>query len=315
NLLIENSDINSYIYYNNEYNKMDIQTLRNFLHLSKTLSFTKASEKAFIGQSTLSKQIKQLEQEMGATLFLRDKRNVKLSLAGKYFKTELGKVLSEMDYIMERTWQLHQGLAGEIRIGYTHSAMQSLIPAMVSAINQRFPNLKTSLIEMNNIQQIQALKSRKIDISISPNPTIPDQVLGKVLIKDNFALVLPMDHFLGPENFRSMAQLAGEPFILPPKPEGVLYVGIVESICTDAGFFPQVVHQTSYANSGIRLVQGGIGVTIEPIFGLKGYIEIKVIVLQVITHKAGLICLWLPAFQKQFPEILTLLQSIEPQLP
>src|SRR5690606_10300492 len=155
---------------------MDIQTLRNFLHLSKTLSFTKASEKSFIGQSTLSKQIKQLEQEMGVTLFQRDKRNVKLSLAGKYFKTELGKVLSELDYVMERTRQLHQGLAGEIRIGYTYSAMQSLIPAMVSAINQGFPNLKTSLIEMNNIQQIQALKSRKIDISISPNPSIPAEV-------------------------------------------------------------------------------------------------------------------------------------------
>src|SRR5690606_19048388 len=254
-------------------------------------------------------QIKQLEGEIGATLFKRDRRNVELTLAGAYFREELGKVLSQLDYAMERTRQLHQGLAGEIKIGYTHSAMQSLIPAMVSAINQRFPNLKTSLIEMNNIQQLQALKSREIDISISPNPTIPDQVLGKVLIKDNFALVLPMDHFLGPENFRSMAQLAGEPFILPPKPEGVLYVGIVESICTDAGFFPQVVHQTSYANSGIRLVQGGIGVTIEPIFGLKGYSDIKVIELKEIPQKAELTMLWLPAFQKEFPEILTLLQS------
>lgn len=293
---------------------MDIQTLRNFLHLSKTLSFTKASEKAFIGQSTLSKQIKQLEQEMGATLFLRDKRNVKLSLAGKYFKTELGKVLSELDYVMERTRQLHQGLAGEIRIGYTHSAMQSLIPAMVSAINQRFPNLKTSLIEMNNIQQIQALKSRKIDISISPNPSIPAEVGSKVLIRDNFALVLPTDHFLDPEHFGSIAQLSGEPFILPPKPEGVLYVGVVESICTDAGFFPRVVHHTSYANSGIRLVQGGIGVTIEPIFGLRGYTDIKIIELKDIPQKAELSMLWLPSFEQEFPEVLGLLRTFGPVL-
>lgn len=291
---------------------MDIQTLRNFLHLSETLSFTKASEKAFIGQSTLSKQIKQLERQLGTILFLRDKRNVELTLAGTYFKEELGKVLAQLDYVLERTHQLHLGHAGEIRIGHTHSAMQCLVPAMLLALKQRFPNLKASLIEMNNLEQLQALKSRKIDISISPNPTIPPGLGSKVLIEDNFALVLPTDHPLDAASFGSMAQLSGEPFILPPKAEGVLYVGIVESLCTDAGFFPQVVHQTSYANSGIRLVQGGIGVTIEPIFGLRGYSDIKIIELTDVPQKAELTMLWLPSFEQEFPEVLELLGAIRP---
>lgn len=288
---------------------MDLKSVRNFLSLAETLSFTEAAQLNYIGQSTLSKQIKQLEEELEAVLFNRDKRNVELTAAGSYFEEEMKKIVSQIDFIVERTRQLDKGEAGEIKIGYTHSAMQSILPALIYKINKQWPDLKTTLMEMTNTHQINALRAREIDISISPNPNIEKGVKSKVLITENFAVVLPTNHKLNKRNLKNVSQLSGEPFILPAKTEGTLYVGVIESICTDAGFLPHVVHETSYANTGIRLVQAGIGITIEPVYGLTGYNNIKIIELKNIRQKAELTMLWLPEFEREFPEVMQLLEE------
>src|SRR5215471_15702309 len=100
---------------------MDIQTLRNFIKLSQTLHFTKTSEQVFMAQPALSRQIKQLEQSIGAKLFERDKRNVSLTKAGVYFKQAAQQTIDHLDYAIKRAKQIHLGEAGEIKIGYTHS--------------------------------------------------------------------------------------------------------------------------------------------------------------------------------------------------
>lgn len=290
---------------------MDIQTLRNFLMLSDTLNFTRASQQSFIVQSALSKQIKQLEQELSVTLFKRDKRNVSLTPAGKSFKNDLAKIISHLDHSISKTRQLHLGQAGELRIGYTHSAMQSFLPSLIATINKKFPEMKTILMEMTNTHQSSALKNREIDVSISPNPIVATGVKSKVVLEDNFALVLPLSHPLDNKTFEDITQFSEESFILPPKTEGTLYVSIVESIFTDAGFLPAVIHETPYANTGIRLVQGGLGITIEPAHGLSGYSDIKVIELTQIRQKAEHTMLWLPEFEDEFPEIFTLLYTFK----
>lgn len=288
---------------------MDTKFVANFLALAESLSFTDAADRCYISQSALSKRIKQLEHELDATLLTRNTRNVELTAAGAYFKEEISKVMKQLNFIKERTAQLDKGEAGEIKIGYTHSAMQSFLPSLIFELNQKFPNLKTTLMEMTNTHQINALNSREIDISISPNPSIKKGVKSKIVITGNFAVVLPVNHKLNKRNLKNIAQLADESFILPAKTEGILYVGVIESICTDAGFFPRIVHETSYANTGIRLVQAGIGITVEPVYGLSGYDHIKVIELKNINQKAELTMLWLPEFEQEFPEIMRVLHE------
>lgn len=290
---------------------MDIEVLRNFLRLADTLHFTRASGKAFIAQSALSRQIKQLESEVQASLFKRDRRNVELTPAGEYFKTEVQRVLNQLDYAITRAQQMDKGEAGEIRIGYTHSAMQSFLPVLIKSLNQHFPAIRTVLIEMANVHQALALKERKIDISISPNPVIEGDVRSKVLVQDHFAIVLPTNHPIDQSNFESLSQFANESFILPPRTEGTLYVGTIESMCIDAGFVPHIIHETSYANTGIRLVEAGIGITIEPVSGLAGYSGIKFIELKNVIQKAELTMLWLPDLEDEFPKVFTLLNQFK----
>src|ERR1700749_3614084 len=132
---------------------MDTQTLKNFIQLADTLHFTKASEQVFMAQPALSRQIKQLEQSIGAELFKRNKRNVSLTKAGVYFKQAAQQTIDQLDYAINRTQQIHNGDAGEIRIGYTHSIVQTILPRIIKELRAQFPEVKTVLREMNNPEQ------------------------------------------------------------------------------------------------------------------------------------------------------------------
>src|ERR1700755_3509782 len=122
---------------------MDIHTLKTFIKLAETLHFTKTSEQMLVAQPALSRQIKQLEQTIGAELFKRNKRNVALTKAGAYFKQAAQQTIDQLDYAISRTRQIHNGEAGEIRIGYTHSVMQNILPTIIKAIRTEFPGIKT----------------------------------------------------------------------------------------------------------------------------------------------------------------------------
>src|SRR5256885_1469475 len=118
---------------------MDIQTLRNFIKLAGTLHFTKASEQVLMAQPALSRQIKQLEQSIGAELFKRNKRNVSLTKAGLYFKQAAEQTINQLDYAVNRAKQIHNGVVGEIKIGYTHSIVQTFLPRIIKEMHAKFP--------------------------------------------------------------------------------------------------------------------------------------------------------------------------------
>src|SRR6201994_189972 len=173
---------------------MDTQTLKNFIQLADTLHFTKASEQVFMAQPALSRQIRQLEETVGAELFKRNKRNVSLTKAGIYFKQAAQQTLDQLDYAINHTKQIHNGEAGEIRIGYTHSIVQSILPRLIKEIRSEFPGIKTVLREMHNDEQYIDLTEQKIDIGFATNPIVPENIKGKVFQRDSFVVVLPANH-------------------------------------------------------------------------------------------------------------------------
>ena len=243
---------------------MDIQTLKNFIRLADTLHFTRASEQVFMAQPALSRQIKQLEQSIGAELFKRNKRNVSLTKAGLYFKQAAQQTIEQLNYAINRTKQIHNGEAGEIKIGYTHSVVQTILPGIIKEIHTRFPAVKTILREMNNTDQYNDLAEQKLDIGFVTNPIVPENLKSSIFFEDVFVVVLPENHYLLQPGAWNFAALVNETFILPHHIDGSDYVHTVESICFDAGFLPNVVHHTASVNYAFKLVEAGLGVTIEP---------------------------------------------------
>lgn len=290
---------------------MDIDTavLRNFLILCKTLNFTRASEQTYIAQPALSRQIKQLEDLIEATLFQRNKRHVELTAAGQYFQKEAERLVNQFDFIVNRTHNLHHGHAGEIRIGYTHSALQHFLPELMLSLNKVYPNLKIIWLEFNNKRQYEALTNREIDIGFSTNPEIDNGFRHQVVTRTNFALAMPLDYPMDPASFKGLKQFEHERFILPPKAEGPKFVDTLNSIFIHEGFTPHTIHETPFANTAIRLVESGFGLTIEPINSLKRYIGIKYIELENIPQKAENVMLWLPSTEDSFPDIIQFMKD------
>ncbi|MCF0065529.1 LysR substrate-binding domain-containing protein [Dyadobacter chenwenxiniae] len=285
---------------------MDIDTLvlRNFLILCKTLNFSRASEQTHVAQPALSRQIKQLEDFIGVSLFLRTKRKVILTAAGRYFQNEAEQLLNQFDHVVKHTKKLYVGQAGEIRIGYTHSALQYFLPDLILSINKLYPEIRFVWLEFNNTRQYEALKSREIDIGFASNPEIDEAFRHMLIARTNFALAMPKDYPIEANNFKGLLALRNERFILPPKAEGPKFVETINSIFTHEGFTPLAIHETPFASTAIRLVESGFGLTIEPVSSLKGYKGIKYIELKDIPQKVENVMLWLPNTEAAFPEII-----------
>ncbi len=129
---------------------MDTQTLKNFITLAETLHFTKASGQVLMAQPALSRQIRQLEESIGVELFKRNKLNVALTSAGVYFKRAAERSIDQLNYATERARQIHNGEAGEIRIGVTHSVVPTVLPRIIKKLRTEFPGITTILRAMNN---------------------------------------------------------------------------------------------------------------------------------------------------------------------
>lgn len=289
---------------------MDTRKLENFIALAETLHFTKTAEEILMAQPALSRQIKQLEQEIGADLFKRDKRNVSLTKAGIYFRQAARQAVDQLNHAIERTRLIHSGAAGEIRIGYTHSIVQSILPDLIRKIRSAYPEVRTVLREMSNNEQYKDLTEQKIDIGFATNPIVPPNLKSRIFHEDFFVVVLPANHPILKRKIKDFSAFSNETFILPHEVEGSGYLRTVESICHDAGFAPNVVHHTSSVNSAFRLVEAGLGITIEPRASLLGQnLAIKFIELNKIPQKAQSAILWTENTESEHLPILQLIKK------
>jgi DNA-binding transcriptional LysR family regulator len=223
---------------------MDFHQLKHFLLLAERLNFRRTAEEIYIAQPALSRQIQQLEAEVGALLFRRDKRTVTLTAAGHYFQKEAHRLVEQWEQARRRTGQIHRGEAGEIRIGHATSAMHSILPRLLVRVREQTPDLHVQLTETSNLSQVGALLDRRIDVGLGPNLVVPPAIGQRIVYRENFVLVLPGSHPLNRETFRDLSQVAGEHFIIPPKAEGMGYVETLEDLCGHYGFTPTIHYES-----------------------------------------------------------------------
>lgn len=273
---------------------MDIHQLKHFLALADSLNYRRTAEAIFIAQPALSRQIQQLESEVGALLFKRDKRNVSLTPAGAYLRQEAGRLVEQLEGAFRRTAQIHRGEAGEIRIGHASSAMQSILPKLLISIREKTPDLRALLMETTNRYQMEALQNRQIDVGFSPNIIAPPNVSSRVVYVENFVVLLPENHPVSADTFTDLSVFAQEPFILPPLSEGIGYVESIQALCQLYGFLPRIAYESAYSGTVLRLVEAGMGISIEPASTLRGQNgRIETIELTNAPVKAEMRMLWL----------------------
>lgn len=274
-------------------NQIELRHLKYFLAVAEDLHFRKAAEKLYISQPGLSRQIKQMEDDLGIKLFERHNRTVKLTIAGTYLKVEIAQNLKSLDHILNHAKLLQEGKDGNLKFGYVGSAMQQVIPDLLLKFRQDHPNVQFSLKEMDNHKQIEELLSQSIDIGFVRLERVPKGLEIRPVLKETFCLVLPKNHPIDASNFKSISQFKDEPFILFDPKYNASYYEKVMQIFDDSGYIPLVSHNTIHASSIYKLVENNFGISIVPKSLLAGYnMDIKFIELDHIPQRTVLSVIW-----------------------
>lgn len=273
--------------------QIELRHLKYFQVLSNELNFRKASEKLFISQPGLSRQIKQMEEIFNVTLFNRSKKKVELSEAGFYLKKEVDFIFNHLINIREQLENISQGRQSELRIGFLGSAAEKIIPECVVKLNHIYPEIRTVLQEMPNKLQVKLLENYQLDIGFVRSQSIPEGISKHLIHQDSFSLVLPKNHPIENIDSETFKKLYKEPFIFFSNEDNPHYFDLIMSICEDHGFRPKVFHKSINALTIYKLVEEGLGLAILPSSLQYGYdLNVKFMELQYITQKTELYMIW-----------------------
>ncbi len=161
---------------------MELRHLRYFVAVVEEQSFTKAAEKLFIAQPPLSRQIQNLEAELGIALFERGSRPLKTTQAGQFFYQHAVKILTNAEEVKSMTKRIGM-VERTVTMGFVGSLLYGLLSKIVYLYRQQQPHLKIELIEMTTLEQVKALKEGRIDVGFG-RLRISDPALNRVLLRE-----------------------------------------------------------------------------------------------------------------------------------
>ncbi|MDH2434091.1 LysR family transcriptional regulator [Pokkaliibacter sp. MBI-7] len=241
---------------------MELRHLRYFHAVAETLNFTRAAERLHIAQPPLSRQIQQLEEELGVSLIERDSRPLKLTKAGRYFYQHTTQLLSQLGEISESTRRIGLGQRRWFGIGFAPSTLYGALPELIRAL-RRDAELDVGLTESTTLQQVEALKNGRIDIGFGRIIIDDPSVIQEVLTEDPLVAALPVGHRLIGEQV-SLRELAREPFVLYPGRPRPSYADHVIEAFRSHGHQIQVAQFANELQTAIGLVTAGMGITLVP---------------------------------------------------
>jgi DNA-binding transcriptional LysR family regulator len=249
---------------------MELRHIKYFLKLAEELSFVRAAEKLFISQPPLSRQIKELENEIGAQLFERNNKRVVLTDAGKFYEKEMREVVNNIDRINSQTKKISENQSGEFRIAYVSSTFSGDISALIQFLSAQYPYVNFRLYEVPTVKQIAALEEGKIDLGIVRAPILSPKITTQLWFKDSFSLVFN-NNLYAIQSEQEIENLSETTFVFFNKEYAPQYYDNLVEICVKFGFAPKVVHESNNISSIIQLVKNGLGVSIVPTNILKSH--------------------------------------------
>lgn len=243
---------------------MTIQQIKYFLVLSNELHFWKTSEKVFISQSSLSRKIQSLENEMGVKLFERDKRNVKLTDTGKFLQEKWTATIKEIDQVHRQAKKIDEGVSGFISISYPGSIAFKFLPNFLEVLNSNLPDLKLELIEPTDKSHENLLLNYETDIALSRDAIKNINIDSLKLSSESICLVVPDNHWLNQESLDNLKELKDEKFIISGLHQTTFFASLLRNFFNKNGFEPKIIIESDFGGMILNLVSRGLGVSILP---------------------------------------------------
>jgi DNA-binding transcriptional LysR family regulator len=246
---------------------MELRHLRYFIAVAEELHFGRAAERLHIAQPPLSRQIRDLEREVGTPLFDRVPRGVELTPAGRAFLPEARLTLAQAERAQRTAQRAARGEVGRLRVGFVEAATYSgILPDVLGFFRMHLPDIGISLLEMDPVEQAEAFRDGRIDLGILHSPPADADRWLRIepVYTDALMAAIPAAHRFADRSRVTLANLAGEPFVLFPRYAApVLYDAIIAR-CRSAGFSPRIVQEAEGWHTLAGLVGAGVGVAFVP---------------------------------------------------
>ncbi|MFD1007213.1 LysR family transcriptional regulator [Oceanisphaera ostreae] len=241
---------------------MELRHLRYFVVVAQELNLTRAAEKLFIAQPPLTRQIKQLEEELEVQLFIRKPRGLELTPGGQYFLQQAEGILDKLNTSIEGTRQVAQHRKRVFSIGFVPSVFYGQMPLIVRRL-RRNKHLEVVLHDLKAREQVKALKSGKIDIGFGRIAIEDPDVQQEVLFNEPLVAALPAGHPLLRQQ-PTMQQLAEVPCVTFPAGSGPNFSDMTLGLFHRRGLKVQVIQQVNDLQTALSLVASDMGFALVP---------------------------------------------------
>jgi DNA-binding transcriptional LysR family regulator len=245
---------------------MELRHLRYFACVAEALSFTKAAQKLHTAQPSLSRQIKDLEDELGVRLLNRTKQLVTLTDEGRSFLLDAKRLLALAADMVESVRRLQSGEVHTLNVGYVSNLFHDLLPKTLAAFHQTFPTISVNLFDLSCGDQFRALEHGKLDLGFVGlhEPIARRGLEFRSIASYKTVAALPKDNPLTSKPTVELKALAPMFFIGMSEASYPGYREWLTRTCERAGFSPKVLQDVDLERAMIHAVAAGLGIALVP---------------------------------------------------
>jgi LysR family transcriptional regulator, hydrogen peroxide-inducible genes activator len=246
---------------------MELHQLRYFCAIVDSGSFSRAARQTHVSQPSLSQQIRKLEDELGARLFDRLGRSVRLTETGQTFLPRARAVLHELEAARGDLAQQENSMRGAVSIGVIPTVAPYLLPAHLTKFSRRFPEARISIVEEITPILLERLRTASIDLAILALPIRGHEFETFPILTEPLFAALPQNHSLARRRSVALKDLRAEPFLLLR--DGHCFRENALAACDRARLHPQIVFESGQFSSLLSMVAAGMGVSLVPEMALE----------------------------------------------
>ena len=246
---------------------MELRHLRYFVAVAEELNFTRAAEKLRLAQPSLTRQIHNLEEELGVQLLDRGRNQVSLTEEGRSFLVDARRLVALSLESVKSVQRFSRGESGQLNIGYLFKFNFDLLPVTLASFYKTFPETSVNLFDMSPAEQLRALEARKIDLGfVGLRPAIANKntadLIWERVARHNVVVVLPVTHPLAKKGKIKITDLKSLFFVAMSEQTHPGSRDWLSGICQGAGFTPRILQDVDLESGLMTFVAEGLGVTL-----------------------------------------------------
>jgi DNA-binding transcriptional LysR family regulator len=235
---------------------MNLKQLTYFVALAEELHFGRAAERLGMAQPPLSRQIKQIEEELGALLFNRGRNAISITQAGERLYERGTSILRQFEDAKLEVRRIGQGAEGRLRIGFVGSSTFGTLPNIIKSFRANYPEVNLSLVPMNNAQLYRALVSREIDVAFA-RPALKDsEFVTRKLGEEALVVAVPDTVDTGNRNVVNLNDLTSQNFVLYPEYPRPSFADFVLNSCAEQGV--EITNRVFTIGEGLCIVPASV---------------------------------------------------------